>query len=63
MKRSSGTAEQGSLGVAVVGTGRMGADHARRISEVMSGAHVAAVVDVDTDRARAVAAGIAGCAA
>ncbi|MDX2604900.1 Gfo/Idh/MocA family oxidoreductase [Streptomyces caniscabiei] len=63
MKRSSGTAEQGSLGVAVVGTGRMGADHARRISEVISGAHVAAVVDVDTDRARAVAAGIAGCAA
>ncbi|WP_215453807.1 Gfo/Idh/MocA family protein [Streptomyces sp. ATCC 21386] len=54
---------QDSLGVAVVGTGRMGADHVRRISEVISGAHVAAVVDLDTDRARAVAAGVEGCAA
>ncbi|MGW0706307.1 Gfo/Idh/MocA family protein [Streptomyces sp. NPDC002643] len=54
--------QQSSLGVAVIGTGRMGADHARRISEVISGAHVAAVVDVDIDRAGAVAARV-GCAA
>jgi len=52
-----------SLGVAVIGAGRMGADHVRRISEVTSGAHVAAVVDVDIDRAKTVAADIHGCAA
>jgi len=52
-----------SLGVAVIGAGRMGADHVRRISEVTSGAHVAAVVDVDIDRAKTVAADIDGCAA
>lgn len=52
-----------SLGVAVIGAGRMGADHVRRISEVTSGAHVAAVVDLDADRAKAIAAGVEGCAA
>lgn len=60
--RRNGMSQQSSLGVAVIGTGRMGADHVRRISEVTSGAHVAAVVDVDIDRAEAVAAS-AGCAA
>ena len=62
-KGRNGMTEQGSLGVAVVGTGRMGADHVRRITDVISGAHVAAVVDLDTDRAKAIAAGIEGCAA
>ena len=52
-----------SLGVAVIGAGRMGADHVRRISEVTSGAHVAAIVDLDADRAKAIAAGVEGCAA
>lgn len=52
-----------TLGVAVIGTGRMGADHVRRIGEVISGARVAAVVDVDAERAKNVAAGIEGCAA
>jgi predicted homoserine dehydrogenase-like protein len=47
----------------VIGAGRMGADHVRRISEVTSGAHVAAVVDVDIDRAKTVAADVDGCAA
>ncbi|MGW0845298.1 Gfo/Idh/MocA family protein [Streptomyces sp. NPDC002787] len=55
--------QQDSLGVAVIGTGRMGADHVRRITEVTSGAHVAAVVDLDTDRAEAIAAGVGGCVA
>ncbi|MEV4860438.1 Gfo/Idh/MocA family protein [Streptomyces ossamyceticus] len=55
--------QQSSLGVAVIGTGRMGADHVRRITEVTSGAHVAAVVDLDTDRAEAIAAGVDGCTA
>ncbi|WP_149552119.1 Gfo/Idh/MocA family protein [Streptomyces marokkonensis] len=51
------------LGVAVIGTGRMGADHVRRIDRVISGARVTAVVDVDAERARAVAAGVDGCTA
>ncbi|MFM9693133.1 Gfo/Idh/MocA family protein [Streptomyces europaeiscabiei] len=55
--------QQASLGVAVIGTGRMGADHVRRLTEVISGAHVAAVTDPDTDRAKAIAAGVEGCVA
>ncbi|MFG2717028.1 Gfo/Idh/MocA family protein [Streptomyces sp. NPDC048416] len=50
-----------TLGVAVIGTGRMGADHVRRIDSVIGGARVAAVADLDADRANAVAAGIEGC--
>ncbi|MFT2017003.1 Gfo/Idh/MocA family protein [Streptomyces sp. 796.1] len=55
--------QQRILGVAVIGTGRMGADHVRRIDEVTSGARVAAVVDVDGERAKTVAERIEGCAA
>ncbi|MGW4783254.1 Gfo/Idh/MocA family protein [Streptomyces sp. NPDC004230] len=55
--------QRGTLGVAVIGTGRMGADHVRRISEVISGARVAAVVDVDAERAKNVAAGVEDCTA
>ncbi|QOV33959.1 Gfo/Idh/MocA family oxidoreductase [Streptomyces ferrugineus] len=50
-----------TLGVAVIGTGKMGADHVRRIEDVISGARVTAVVDVDADRAKAVAARVDGC--
>ena len=50
------------LGVAVIGTGKMGADHVRRIEETVSGARVTAVVDVDRGRAAAVASRIDGCA-
>lgn len=53
----------GTLGVAVIGTGRMGADHVRRIDEVISGARVAAVVDIDAARAKHLADGIEGCTA
>lgn len=52
-----------TLGVAVIGTGKMGADHVRRIQEVTSGARVTAVVDVDAERAKAVAARVDGCTA
>ncbi|MFV2119410.1 Gfo/Idh/MocA family oxidoreductase, partial [Streptomyces sp. Act-28] len=52
-----------TLGVAVVGVGRMGADHVRRVDRVISGARVAAVADVDAERAKAVADGVDGCAA
>ncbi|WP_158709433.1 Gfo/Idh/MocA family oxidoreductase, partial [Streptomyces sp. NRRL F-6674] len=45
--------KQGTLGVAVIGTGKMGADHVRRINDVISGARVAAVVDIDEARAKA----------
>lgn len=56
-----GTSEE--LGVAVIGTGRMGADHVRRIQHVTSGARVTAVVDVDAERAKTVAARVDGCTA
>ncbi|MGV9564535.1 Gfo/Idh/MocA family protein [Streptomyces sp. NPDC003480] len=55
--------QRGTLGVAVIGTGRMGADHVRRLSEVTSGARVSAVVDVDAERAKSVAAGVEACTA
>lgn len=51
------------LGVAVIGTGKMGADHVRRIHEVISGARVAAVVDIQADRAKSLADAIDGCTA
>ncbi|MFG3002411.1 Gfo/Idh/MocA family protein [Streptomyces calvus] len=51
------------LRIAVVGTGRMGADHVRRIDRVVNGARVTAVVDVDAERAKSVAAGVEGCTA
>ncbi|NBM16080.1 Gfo/Idh/MocA family protein [Streptomyces sp. GC420] len=53
--------ERGTLGVAVIGTGRMGADHVRRINDVISGARVAAVVDIDADRVKAIADGVDAC--
>lgn len=48
------------LGVAVLGAGHMGADHIRRIDQVVSGARVAAVADPDTGRAKDAVAGIDG---
>ncbi|GAA2251564.1 inositol 2-dehydrogenase [Streptomyces ruber] len=55
--------QYGTLGVAVIGTGRMGADHVRRIDQVISGARVSAVVDLDAERAKRLADGIEGCTA
>lgn len=46
-----------SLNVAVIGAGRMGADHVRRLHESIDNATVAAVVDIDLDRAKAAAEG------
>ncbi|MFD8735266.1 Gfo/Idh/MocA family protein [Streptomyces sp. NPDC059618] len=48
------------LGVAVLGVGHMGADHVRRLDQVVSGARVAAVADPDTDRAGRAVAGVDG---
>jgi myo-inositol 2-dehydrogenase/D-chiro-inositol 1-dehydrogenase len=44
-----------SLRVGVIGTGKIGRDHIRRLSEVLSGATVVAVSDIDLDRAKAAA--------
>ncbi|MFJ9865635.1 Gfo/Idh/MocA family protein [Streptomyces sp. NPDC101165] len=48
------------LGVAVLGAGHMGADHIRRLDEVVSGARVAAVGDPDRARAKEAVAGLDG---
>ncbi|WP_434080452.1 Gfo/Idh/MocA family protein [Sanguibacter sp. Z1732] len=45
------------LRIAVVGTGRMGANHVERIAGTTQRAIVSALADVDADRARSVAAG------
>ncbi len=49
-----------TLDVGVIGTGMIGQDHIRRLTSVLSGARVAAVTDVDLDRARSVAGGVPG---
>jgi myo-inositol 2-dehydrogenase/D-chiro-inositol 1-dehydrogenase len=46
--------------IGVIGTGMIGQDHIRRITEVLPGGQVAAVTDVDLARAGQVAAGLAG---
>ncbi|MFF4833841.1 Gfo/Idh/MocA family protein [Streptomyces sp. NPDC001315] len=48
------------LGVAVLGAGHMGADHIRRLDQVVSGARVAAVADPDAGRAKEAVAGLDG---
>ncbi|MFF4853084.1 Gfo/Idh/MocA family protein [Streptomyces sp. NPDC001194] len=52
-----------TLGIAVIGTGKMGADHVRRIGRTVGGARVVAVADPDGDRVKAVAAGLEGAGA
>ncbi|HEV7167550.1 MAG TPA: Gfo/Idh/MocA family oxidoreductase [Micrococcaceae bacterium] len=52
-----------TLRVAVIGAGRMGADHIKRLDTRIHGAEVAAVVDVDLQRARTAAAGVRGAVA
>src|SRR6478609_3235917 len=52
-----------SLRVAVIGAGRMGADHIQRLNKRIHGAEVAAVVDVDLARAQAAIEGIPGAVA
>ncbi len=46
--------------VGVIGTGMIGQDHIRRITQVLTGGSVTAVNDVDAARAGQVAAGLPG---
>ncbi|MFD6184550.1 Gfo/Idh/MocA family protein [Streptomyces goshikiensis] len=52
-----------TLGIAVIGTGRMGADHVRRIGHTVGGARVVAVADPDGDRVKEVVRGLEGAGA
>ena len=44
-----------ALNIGVIGTGMIGVDHIRRLTEVLPGAAVVAVSDIDRERAQAVA--------
>ncbi len=52
-----------TIRIGVIGTGAIGRDHTRRINEVLSGARVVALSDVNGDSARAVQADLAPDAA
>jgi myo-inositol 2-dehydrogenase/D-chiro-inositol 1-dehydrogenase len=52
-----------TLNVGVIGVGMIGQDHIRRLTQVLSGARVAAVTDVDLDRAKSIASGLPGAQA
>jgi myo-inositol 2-dehydrogenase/D-chiro-inositol 1-dehydrogenase len=49
-----------TVNVGVIGVGMIGQDHIRRLTQVLSGARVAALSDVDADRARTVAKDLPG---
>jgi myo-inositol 2-dehydrogenase/D-chiro-inositol 1-dehydrogenase len=62
--RPTGTdARTGDLRVGIVGAGLMGADHVKRITERVSGAVVAAIIEPDAGRAAAAAANAPGAQA
>lgn len=44
-----------SIRVGVIGNGKIGQDHIRRLSRVLSGARVVAIADIDTGKAKAIA--------
>jgi len=52
-----------TLNIGVVGTGKIGQEHIRRLTETLAGARVVAVSDADLARAKEVAAKLAGAKA
>ncbi|MER5871006.1 Gfo/Idh/MocA family oxidoreductase [Streptomyces sp. NPDC002044] len=52
-----------TLGIAVIGTGKMGTDHVRRIGRTVGGARVVALADPDGDRVKEVAGALDGAGA
>jgi myo-inositol 2-dehydrogenase/D-chiro-inositol 1-dehydrogenase len=49
-----------TVNVGVIGVGMIGQDHIRRLTQVLSGARVSAVTDVDSGRAKSVGDGLPG---
>jgi myo-inositol 2-dehydrogenase / D-chiro-inositol 1-dehydrogenase len=52
-----------NLGIGVIGTGIMGADHVKTITTAISGAEVRAIADIDLNRAEMVASRVPGATA
>jgi myo-inositol 2-dehydrogenase/D-chiro-inositol 1-dehydrogenase len=53
----------GTLGIGVIGTGNMGADHVKTITTAISGAEVRTVADIDLNRAEMIASRVPGARA
>lgn len=51
------------LGIGVIGTGNMGANHVKTITTAVPGAEVRVVADIDLNRAEAIASGVPGARA
>jgi myo-inositol 2-dehydrogenase / D-chiro-inositol 1-dehydrogenase len=49
-----------SINVGVIGTGNIGQDHIRRITQALCGARVVAVTDIDLARAQRIAKDLGG---
>ncbi|MEO7119329.1 MAG: Gfo/Idh/MocA family oxidoreductase [Candidatus Limnocylindrales bacterium] len=49
------------LAIGIIGTGLMGADHARTIVRDVTGARLVAIADADLERAQDIASTVAGC--
>src|ERR1700733_739012 len=49
-----------AINIGVIGTGNIGQDHIRRITQALSGASVVAVTDIDPARAQKIAKGLGG---
>ncbi len=52
-----------TLNVGVVGTGKIGQEHIRRLTETLAGARIVAMSDADAARAKEVAAKVPGAKA